>query len=200
MKKLFLALFLCFTMTACSSGAPTVQRVDSSEVIDLSGKWNDTDVRQVARTLIDDCTNSGAIARYTSQHKKPPLVIVGRIKNESSEHIDTSILSKQFEVALVNSGVVETVASSDERGALRAERNDQQTNASMESASALANETGANFMLIGSIKTIVDSNGKDQVRTYFVSAELIDIETNRKLWMGENSDIKKVISRSNVRR
>jgi hypothetical protein len=37
------------------------------------------------------------------------------------------------------------------------------------------------------------------VRTYFVYAELIDIETNRKLWIGENSEIKKLITKSNYR-
>ena len=48
-------------------------------------------------------------------------------------------------------------------------------------------------MLIGSVKTIVDAVSGKSTRTYYVTAELIDIETNRKLWAGEDSSIKKLI-------
>jgi len=54
-------------------------------------------------------------------------------------------------------------------------------------------------MLIGAVKTIVDMNSARRTRTYYVTAELIDIESNRKLWIGENSEIKKLITRSKVR-
>ncbi len=197
MKKILLVLMLSFITIGCGS---KVERIDANEVVDLSGNWNDSDVRLVARTLVDSCLNdSPAIRNYTSKNRKPPVVIIGTIKNNSDEHIDTSILAKQLEAALVNSGEVDFVANAYERDEIRNERNDQQINASMATAAQLANETGADFMLIGAVKTMVDSNGKDMVRSYFVSAELIDIETNRKLWVGENSEIKKYISRSNVR-
>ena len=94
---------------------------------------------------------------------------------------------------------VDFVASASERGEVRDERNDQQVNSSEETAKSLRNETGADFMLIGSVKTIIDSSGKQTTRTYYVNAELIDIETNRKLWVGDNSSIKKLIKQSNYR-
>ncbi len=199
MKKILLILMLCIFTVGCSSSSK-VERIDADTVVDLSGNWNDADVRLVAKSLVDSCLNdSPAIRNYTTKNRKPPVVIIGTIKNNSDEHIDTSILAKQLEAALVNSGEVDFVANAYERDEIRAERNDQQRNASMATAAQLANETGADFMLIGAVKTMVDSNGKDMVRSYFVSAELIDIETNRKLWVGENSEIKKYISRSNVR-
>jgi hypothetical protein len=46
---------------------------------------------------------------------------------------------------------------------------------------------------------MVDQVDKTSVRSYFVYAELTDVETNTRLWMGENSEIKKVISRSAYR-
>ena len=54
-------------------------------------------------------------------------------------------------------------------------------------------------MLQGSVKTIVDSDGKTMARSYFVTTEMIDIETNKKIWMDDNSSIKKVIKRSSTR-
>ena len=48
-----------------------------------------------------------------------------------------------------------------ERGELRDERENQQNGLVSFSAKALANEVAADFMLIGAVKTIVDSSGAD---------------------------------------
>ncbi|MEE0132718.1 MAG: penicillin-binding protein activator LpoB [Treponema sp.] len=176
-----------------------VERVSPDTVMDLSGYWNDTDVRIVADSLIADCVNAPAITNYIRNNNALPVVIVGNFRNDSDEHIDTSILTKKFETALINSGKVDFVASSSERGEIRQEREEQQAWASEETAKRLANETGADFMLIGSVKTMVDQMDNTATRTYWVYAELIDIESNRKLWLGENSEIKKVITKSKTR-
>ena len=192
------AVSAALIFSSCASN--NVSRVSSETVTDLSGYWNDTDVRLVAGEIIDGCLASPRIAQYPSQHGgKLPVVIVGSYRNKSAEHIDTEILTKKLEAALVNSGKVEFVASSAERNELRAERIDQQTNASESTAKSLGNETGADFMLQGSVKTIVDSDGKTMARSYFVTTEMIDIETNKKIWMDDNSSIKKVIKRSSTR-
>lgn len=201
MKKLSLiglVVLLAFVvLVGCSS--TKVDRVSPDTITDLSGYWNDTDVRIVAESLIADCVNAPAITNYIRNNNSLPVVIVGNFRNDSDEHIDTSILTKKFEVALINSGKVDFVASSSERGEIRQEREEQQAWASEETAKRLANETGADFMLIGSVKTMVDQLDNTSTRTYWVYAELIDIESNRKLWLGENSEIKKVITKSKTR-
>ena len=198
-KKLFV-VFTCILMvifTGCQS--VKVDRIDAETAIDLSGYWNDTDIRIVADSLVKECVNAPAIDNYIRNNKMLPVVIVGTFRNDTDEHIDTSIIVKKFETALINSGKVDFVASSSERQEIREERLEQQEWASEETAKRLANEYGADFMLIGSVKTVVDQIDNQMVRTYFVYAELIDIETNRKLWMGENSEIKKIITKSNYR-
>ncbi len=201
MKKSFVTFFTAFAalvlLTGCAS--KPVSRVDASTVTDLSGYWNDTDVRIVADSLIQDCVNAAAIDRYIKDNGKYPVIIVGSFRNDSDEHIDTSILTKKFEAALINSGKVDFVASASEREEIREERMEQQDWAGEDTVKRLANETGADFMLIGSVKTMVDMDSKQAARTYFVYAELIDIETNRKLWVGDNSDIKKIINRQSFR-
>lgn len=196
MKNILFSVVLLtlFGFTSCASSS-NVKRVDSKTKTDLSGFWNDTDVRIVAETLVTECVNSNAISAFRATKGKPPVIIVGTFANRSDEHIDTSIISKKFEIALINSGKVDFVASASERGEIREERADQQINASDKTAKHVGNETGADFMLIGAVKTIVDSSPKKTARTYYVTAEMIDIETNKKLWAGEDSSIKKVISR-----
>lgn len=185
---------------SCATNAQ-VTRVDSSTQTDLSGYWNDTDVRIVCESLINECLESPRVAQTAQKKKDLPVFIVGTFRNDSDEHIDTTIISKKMEAAIINSGKADFVASSAERGEIRDERQEQQGFASEETAKALANETGADFMLIGAVKTIVDrsADGKTATRTYYVTAELIDIETNKKIWLGENDAIKKVIKTPSAR-
>lgn len=194
--KVFVFFVLVLILAGCSS-SPSVKRVAEEEQIDLSGYWNDTDVRIVCDNLVSDCLNSPVVSKrlteYEVKNGSLPVVIVGQFRNTSDEHIDVSVISKRMEAALLNSGKVDFVASSSERDDLRQERIEQQSWASEETAKALANEIGADFMLIGSVKTVVDQIDRKAVRNYFVYAEMIEIETGKKIWIGENSEIKKYI-------
>jgi uncharacterized protein (TIGR02722 family) len=195
MKKLLIVLCVVLVaVTSCASNA-SVSRVDASTQTDLSGYWNDTDVKLVCESLINDCLNSPRVDQAIKAARGTPKVIVGKFKNESSEHIDTSIITSIMETTIFNSGKLDFVAGGDTRDALRAERQDQQANASEASAASIGNETGADFMLTGSVKAIVDKAGNQTVRTYFVTAEMTSIERNERMWMGQNNEIKKVIVR-----
>lgn len=200
MKKfafLFAAVFTGLIMVSC--GSTKVSRVDSDEVIDLDGYWNESDVRIVCDSLIEECISSPRIAKFEGQQGRAPVVIIDSIRNQSSEHIDTSIVEKKFQTAIINSGVMEFVSSSTERQALREEKADQADHSTYDTAKEMDQETGADFMLKGSVKTIVQSAGDKTVRTYYVYAELHDIKTNKILWMAENDSIKKVIKRQKAK-
>lgn len=200
MKKfafLFAAVFSGLMMVSC--GSTKVSRVDSDEVIDLDGYWNESDVRIVCDSLIEECINSPRIAKFEGQQGHAPVVIIDSIRNQSSEHIDTSIVEKKFQTAIINSGVMEFVSSSSERQALREEKADQADHSTYDTAKEMDQETGADFMLKGSVKTIVQSAGDKTVRTYYVYAELHDIKTNKIVWMAENDSIKKVIKRQKAK-
>jgi uncharacterized protein (TIGR02722 family) len=193
MKKLA-GLFVVLVLLVSCSSAPQVSRVDALTQTDLSGFWNDTDVRIVCESLINDCLNSPRVAQaIAAKGGGRPVVLVGSFRNEGSEHIDTAIISSTMEVAIFNSGKLDFVAGGSTRLELREERQDQQVNASESTASRLANETGADFLLTGTVRTIIDRAANQTIRTYFVFAEMTDIETNARMWMAQNSEIKKVI-------
>ena len=198
MKRAILILCLIFCMLSACSSAPKVTRVDAASQTDLSGRWNDTDVRKVCESLISSAVNSARIdsfiKEYSSKNKGAlPTVIVGNFRNVSSEHIDTRLISNLMRTAIINSGKLEFVAGGSERDAIRAEREDQQYNASEKTASALANEIGANFMLTGEVNSMEEKVDNTTVRAYFVKATITNIETSRIIWEDENREIKKVI-------
>jgi curli biogenesis system outer membrane secretion channel CsgG len=197
-----IVLTLLFTLVSCGTdvtGGTKVTRVDASTQTDLSGYWNDTDIRIVCQSLINDCINNARVDQAIRAKRRTPTVIVGRFRNESSEQIDTAIISSIMEAAIFNSGKLDFVAGGDTRDELRSERQAQQSYASEATAAALGNETGADFMLTGTVRTSIDREGNKSTRTYFVNAEMTDIETNQRIWMGLNSDIKKIVVRPNNR-
>jgi uncharacterized protein (TIGR02722 family) len=195
MKKA-LIVFCAAVLLFSSCASATVKRVDPAKQTDLSGYWNDTDVRIVCESLIRDCLSSARVDQeIRARGGRIPTVIVGRFRNESDEQIDTAIITSIMETVIFNSGRLDFVAGGTTREDIRAERQDQQGNASEATAAALGKETSADFMLTGSVRTIVDRAGNQTVRTYFVTAELTNIETNARIWLEQNNEIKKVITR-----
>ena len=206
MKNKYLVLIIgifAILIFSCSS-APKVTRISADTQIDLTGYWNDTDVRLVCQSLIDDCLSSPRVSEFIRQYSAQrngmlPAALVGTFRNESSEHIDTSIITTIMESTIVNSGKLDFVSGGDTREEIRSERQEQQSYASEETASALGYETGAALLLTGSVRSMVEREGNRTIRSYFVTAELTNIETNTRLWMGSYNEIKKDIRQPNAR-
>jgi len=177
-----LAGLIAFTMTGC---ATDVKRLGVEEVKDLSGNWNDTDSRLVSEEMIRDSLSGGWIDRHTKKTGKTPTVIVGNVRNLSHEHINTRTFIADLERAFVNSGRVDMVASKTEREGIREERADMDLHASEKTRKAMGNETGADYMLIGSINSIIDAEGSEQIRFYQIDLTLVSTTDNRKMWTGQ---------------
>ena len=191
----FLLLVVLGLAVGCSS-APKVRRTAVEETIDLSGRWNDSDSRMVADDMIKDCLNRPWLAEFQSHKGKKPVVIVGTVINRSDEHINTQVFVKDLERALINSGLVDFVASRDERRELREERADMQLGfTSAETEKAMGQETGADFMLKGTLNSVRDQIRGQYAILYQVNLEIHNLETNRKVWIGQKK-LKKVVSRS----
>lgn len=203
---LVLAILLAACIAALASCATVTKRVDADKVVDIDGFWNDSDVRIVCDDLIAQCAASPRIARFKQTTGRLCTVVLGTIKNESTEHIDTSIVAKRFQNAIINSGAMDFVADSTERGELAEEALWQEEHALDydsdeygEEISKLDKSRAADFILLGSVKSIVQTEDKTTVRTYFVYAQLMDVERHTIVWSGENSEIKKIIKRQKVK-
>lgn len=170
----------------------TVTRVEPDQAIDLSGDWNDTDSRMVAEEMVKDALNRPWLGEFKGEKKRSAVIIVGTVRNRSSEHIASTAFIKNLERELINSGRVEFVANNEERSEVRDERTDQQEFSSPESLKKFQMETGADFMLRGDITSIIDQDGGSRVKFYQVNLELVNIETNKKVWIGEKK-IKKLV-------
>lgn len=190
------ALLGAFLVGGCST---QVTRMDTGAVKDLSGNWNDTDSQQVSKEMIGQMLDAPWAARHQQAHNgQLPAVIVGTVRNLSHEHINVNTFVNDIQRAVVNSGRAEFVASAKEREEIRGERKDQDENASEETRKAMGQEQGADYMLSGSINTIIDSEGRSSVRFYQVDLTLISLKDNRKVWLGQKK-IKKQVDKPGMR-
>ncbi len=192
-----LAAILTALTLAVSGCSTTVERVETEKTIDLSGAWNDTDSQLVSKEMIQDVLNQSWLSEFTQAQKHQPAVIVGEVRNLSHEHINVNTFVSDLERAMINSGRVQFVASATERQEIREERKDMDLNASEATRKAMGEEKGADFMLKGTINTIIDVSGKTQLRYYQVDLTLISLADNRKVWVGQKK-IKKLVERSNL--
>ena len=172
--------------------ARTVSRVDPNQQMDLSGRWNDSDSRMVAEKMIQELLTSEKFKEYARSMNKKPAIIVGLVRNKTSEHIDADTYIKKFELAIFNSGTADLVESNTFRDKLREERAQQQDFATSESASRWGKEEGADLMLFGEMTSETDTYNNRRVVNYITTLFLTDIETNKRVWYGQQ-EIKKYI-------
>ncbi|MFN3404643.1 MAG: penicillin-binding protein activator LpoB [Cytophagaceae bacterium] len=190
-KSIFLVILITFLIGfSCTR---TVTRIDPDKETDLSGRWNDTDSKLVAQEMTSDMMNRPWRGEFHNKNNKRPTIIIGQIKNKSHEHIDAETFIKNIERECINTATIRVVQSAEFREKMREERADQQQFASPETQKKWGRELGADYMVFGTINSIVDTYNKKKVVYYQINLELADLETNEIVWIGEKK-IKKFIN------
>ena len=176
MKKVLIALTMIIAV-ATSVFAKAKRGGDA----DLTIYLNESDARVVCKDIVDQIIKSPRVERFEEKNGRAPIVTIGKIKDETGEFFDTQI-------AILKSGVLEFMANSDVRNAMREEAADQSDHANEDQAVEIDNEDAADYMLTGSVKLMVQNSGKKQERTYIVNIELNDLRTHRTVDMFEPSE------------
>jgi uncharacterized protein (TIGR02722 family) len=184
--------WILLIMVSVSCQTRSVTRITPETQIDLSGRWNDSDSRMVADKMINDLFASERFKEYARENGKKPTIIVGLIRNKTSEHIDAANYIKKFELAIYNSNVADLVESDEFRDQLRKERAEQQDFADPSTMAKWGKETGADLMLFGEMTSETDTHNNNRVVNYITTLFLTDIETNKRVWYGQH-EIKKLV-------
>jgi uncharacterized protein (TIGR02722 family) len=171
-----------------------VTRVDAGIVTDLSGRWNDTDSRMVAEAMVKEALQYPWLGNFEKANQRQPVVVVGTVLNSSHEHINVQTFITDLERELTNSQKVTFVAGKGERDEVRSERKEQAIYAREETQKAPGKEIGADFMMKGTIATILDEAEGTKAVFYQVDLQMVDLENNAKVWYGQKK-IKKVVEK-----
>jgi hypothetical protein len=183
------------TFTGC--GGTEVNRVESREVKDLSGKWNDIDSQQVSDAMIADVLQRPWHTEHrTANGGAKPVVKVGNIVVRSNgDVISTEIFTNDVIRAFINSGQVRAVRAVGNEWQTRNEIKSQDKYATPESRKAAFAELGCDYLMTGVINVQDDQEGRQSVKFYSVDLTLEQVQTGELVWMG-NKKIKKFIERA----
>ncbi|MBE4617188.1 penicillin-binding protein activator LpoB [Vibrio navarrensis] len=146
--------------------------------------FGSTDLQTIAGQMIDSMMMSGSVAAITRD--KRPIVFVERIKNKTSEHIDTESITDTISTKMLNSGKFRFV-DMDRVEAVREQLNFQNNDDLVNQSTAIqfGKMVGAQYMLYGNLSSIVKNNGSDKDVYYKMTMRLMDLETGLIEWADE---------------
>ena len=192
-RRMVLVVLALVSLAGCAQET-RITRVDSGVVTDLSGRWNDTDSRMVAESMVKEALEYPWLNGFSGSKHRQPVVVVGTIQNSSHEHINVNTFVTDLERELTNSQKVTFVAGKGDREELRTERKEQAMYAREDTQKAPGKELGADYMMKGSIATILDEAEGTKAVFYQVDLQMVDLENNAKVWYGQKK-IKKVVEK-----
>lgn len=186
MKKYMMILVGFFTLVAATGCGKRAfikgeydQDVNEENLMD--DRWSETDMQKTVQHLVESAVKHRAI----SNAKKPPVVMVTRLQNKTSEHIDTQSITDMITVELVNSGKVQFVdkAARDDV----AEELEYQASGTTDRTSRKrrGNQVGADLIMNGRIDSIVKEVGKAKTVYYKITLNLTNLSTNLIVWTNQ---------------
>lgn len=177
----FLALMVLFS--SCGSREFTQGKYDDmSEERLLDDKFNESDMRQIADTMVKSLTDSALM----QGNKKRPVVLVTLVKNRSQEHIDMKSMTDKIRVALVKSGKFRfTEKENREEIAGEMEYQGKSGYVDPETARKKGKAIGAEFFLTGEITDRVQEVGNKKYVYYKATFNLVNIDSGILDWTDE---------------
>lgn len=192
MKKSIIALLgMAVILGGCSN---QVSYGDAQATETTTIDFGSTDLQKIAADMVDSMLMSGSVAAITRDGR--PIVFVERIKNKTTEHIDTESITDTISTKMLNSGkfrFVDMDRVESVREQLNFQNNDELVNQS--TAIQFGKMVGAQYMLYGNLSSIVKEAGSDKDVYYKMTMRLMDLETGLIEWADE-TEIRKQESRS----
>ena len=153
----------------------------------LTDKWSESDMQNAVRDLVSSAMKHPAIASA----KRPPVVMVTKLQNKTSEHIDTQSITDMFTVELMNSGKVAFVDKAAREDISNEYEYQDSGMVSAESKKTKGGQTGADFIMNGRLESIVQEAGKDKTVYYKLTMNLTNLKTGLIVWTNHKQMRKK---------
>lgn len=158
----------------------------------LSDNFSENDLQLIARRMVESLQESPAFARIEGQ----PMVMVGEMRNRTSEHIDMASLSDKVRVQLIQTGKFSFI-DRDARQQIAEEYEYQQSGyVRPDQAAGPGEQHAAEYVLTGSISSIVQQAGRDKMIYYKMTMQLTNLRTGVIEWADEKELRKKFRQRA----
>jgi len=196
-QKLILAsIALTATVLAGCSSKQVVRYGDAEAVETTDINFGSTDLQTTAKQMAASLVASPVVGTLTEN--KRPVIFVERIKNKTSEHIDTESITDSISTKLLNSGKFRFVDMSRVES-VKEQLNFQQSGGLVNPDKAIqfGQHIGAEYMLYGNLASIVKTNDDKKDVYYKFTLRLMDLNSGLIEWADE-TEIRKTREKASV--
>jgi uncharacterized protein (TIGR02722 family) len=159
----------------------------------LTDKWSESDMQNAVKDLVAAATANPAIAAATH----PPIVMVTRLQNKTSEVIDTQSITDMFQVELQNSGKVAFVDKAAREDMAEEYQYQASGMVARESQKSGGGQVGADLILNGRLDSIVQEAGRDKTVYYKLTMNMTNLKTGLIVWTGQKQ-MRKIFKKQRV--
>jgi uncharacterized protein (TIGR02722 family) len=120
-----------------------------------------------------------------------PIVLVGKLKNSTSEHIDMRSLGDKIQTALAQTGRFALVDQAARQDIAEEYEYQQSGYVDPNAAKGPGQQTSVDFLMTGDLASIIQEVGNDKLVYYKMTAKLSNVRTGLIEWTDEKQIRKK---------
>ncbi|MDP6039014.1 MAG: penicillin-binding protein activator LpoB [Candidatus Latescibacteria bacterium] len=166
---------------------------DPKTIALLDDRFNENDMQLIAKKVVSSILEAPLNVSAGNQ----PAVMLGKMRNRTTEHIDMVALSDKIKTALIQSGKIRFVDVSNRKD-IASEYDYQQSGyVDPTQAKAPGQQTGSDLMLTGTLSANVQEVGKDKLVYYKATFQLTNLVTSEIIWTDEK-EIRKAYKKRSI--
>ncbi|HED39410.1 MAG TPA: penicillin-binding protein activator LpoB [Chromatiales bacterium] len=167
---------------------------DATEVETTTIDFGSTDLQQIAAKMVDSLLTFPPIVEVTRERR--PVMFVDKIKNKTTEHIDTESITDTITTRLLRSGkfrFIDMTKVADVREQLAFQNRGGMVNRN--TAAQIGRQIGAEYMMYGNLSSIVKKSSDVKDVYYKFTLKVMHLESGIIEWSDEK-EIRKTREKS----
>jgi uncharacterized protein (TIGR02722 family) len=182
------------TVTVAGCGGKKVKYGDADAVETTTTDFGSTDLQRIAEKMVDSILTFPPVVEVTN--KRRPVIFVDKIKNKTTEHIDTESVTDTISSRLLRSGKFRFVDMT-KVAAVKQQLEYQNESGMVDPAAAtqMGKQIGAEYMLYGNLSSIVKRSSDVKDVYYKFTLKLMNLKTGILEWSDEK-EIRKTKEKS----
>ncbi len=196
-RPILLSASLAVVLSACTGPRAFTRGTyeDPNEIEMLSDRFNENDLQLIAKRMVNSLAGSPRFSQ-APQNGRLPVVVVARLKNKTSEHIDMVSLADKIQTGLAQTGRFALLDKAAREDIAEEYEYQQSGYVRPDEAKGPGEQVSADFLMTGELSSIVQQVGNDKLVYYKMTVKLNNVRTGVMEWTDEKEIRKKFEKRS----
>lgn len=165
---------------------------DPETIALLDDRFNENDMQLIAKKMV-----SSLVASPSVENRATPAVMVGKMRNRTTEHIDMNALSDKIRTSLIHSGRFRFVNALNRKSIAREYEYQNSGYVDPAQAHRPGSQTAAQLILTGTLSSNVQEVGKEKLVYYKATFQLTDLGSSEIIWTDEK-EIRKAYKKRRI--